>query len=122
MQVEDAIKAFPLISLGGNANEMVSGREYGLAALDESKVVGYITIWPKTNDLPHDIRHIEVLEDYQRKGIGTELMNRALDYLRKKEVHEVQTLMTNNQGLFFEKFGFRGDDTNMWGMMYLRLN
>lgn len=54
--------------------------------------------------------HINLLEDYQGKGYGTELMNTLLSFLREKGVKGVMLLAAeSNKGAvrFYKKHGFK---------------
>ena len=57
------------------------------------------------------IYDVIVLPKYQKKGIGTELMNRVIDYIRNHlkddEKHLVCLTATKDKEGFYKRFGFR---------------
>ena len=52
------------------------------------------------------IQDLIVHPDYQRKGIGTELMNRMISYMKEKNIYMVSVLFEENLKSFYERFGF----------------
>ncbi len=54
------------------------------------------------------IRNISVLPEYREMGVGSALMARALDFLRKNSVQKLGTVTETAEG-FYKKMGFRVD-------------
>ena len=52
------------------------------------------------------IQDLMVHPDYQNKGVGTELMNRMIAYLKEKRIYMISVLYEENLKPFYEKFGF----------------
>ncbi len=77
-------------------------RSYIVAEIDE-KIVGYVALHIHSMTLA-EIRSLIVDERYQGRGIGKELVKRALEEGRKLAVKEVLSLTYNKE--FFEKLGF----------------
>jgi ribosomal protein S18 acetylase RimI-like enzyme len=79
-----------------------------IARLD-SKIVGALLLL-KTRPRTMEIMNISVYEEYQNKGIGKQLINRAIEYAKE---YKMQTLEigTGNPGLIqimlYQKCGFR---------------
>ena len=55
--------------------------------------------------------HIDLLPEYQQKGLGTELMTRFLEEIKEKGATGVHLLMVEGNldkaGVFYEKVGFK---------------
>jgi aralkylamine N-acetyltransferase len=81
---------------------------------EESKLIGFVQV------LSDGIRHAYILRlivhpEYQKQGIGTELMNTLMDIL--KENNLLPTLVaTPGKDKFYEKFGFKQEYRNMKAM------
>lgn len=90
---------------------------YGLRWL--RSVLGGEIPKPDLNKYPAHL-HINILKGYRRRGIGTDLMVRFLEYLRERGVRGVHLLTTNMHKEavpFYERMGFRIDkrvSTRMW--------
>ncbi|GHT58447.1 hypothetical protein AGMMS50239_03010 [Bacteroidia bacterium] len=57
------------------------------------------------------IRDVIVLPEHQGKGIGKELMQKAMDYIRKRYLQKGQKVFVNlmaakNRESFYKQFGF----------------
>ena len=52
------------------------------------------------------IQDLMVHPNYQGKGIGTELMNQMIAYLKEKHIYMISVVYEENLKLFYEKFGF----------------
>lgn len=44
--------------------------------------------------------------EYQGKGIGTELVNRMITYMKEKHIYMVSVIFEEELRPFYEKFGF----------------
>ena len=78
-------------------------------AIKNGRPVGYVYCQIReSNRACGDIRNISVLPDDRRMGIGSDLMTRAFDFLRKNGVQIVQTVTETAEG-FYEKMGFGVD-------------
>jgi ribosomal protein S18 acetylase RimI-like enzyme len=81
---------------------------------EKSQLVGFVQV------LSDGIRHAYILRlivhpEYQRQGIGTELMNKLMEIL--KENNLLPTLVaTPGKDKFYEKFGFKQEYKNMKAM------
>ena len=70
---------------------------FPLAAMDGDLPVGFIYVSPQTLDYPLEqvkeayINIIEVLPDYQRRGIGQGLVLRAEDWAREQGFRQIRT-------------------------------
>jgi len=78
-------------------------------AKSNGKTIGALLLL-KTRPRTMEIMNISVYEDYQNKGIGKQLINKAIDYSKE---HEIKTLEigTGNPGIYqmllYQKCGFR---------------
>ena len=52
------------------------------------------------------IQDLMVHPNYQGKGIGTELMNQMIAYMREKHIYMVSVIFEEKLKDFYEKFGF----------------
>ena len=75
-------------------------------ATDKNKIIGSIRVRMKNPRLAV-LRQISVTEKYRNKGIGTELIKKAISYLKTKKV---------------EKVVARSDSKNKTGMIFLVQN
>ena len=81
---------------------------------ERSQLIGFVQV------LSDGIRHAYILRlivhpDYQRKGVGTELMNRLMELL--KENNLLPTLVAApGKDKFYEKFGFKQECKGMKAM------
>ncbi len=53
--------------------------------------------------------HIDILDDYQRKGLGSKLMDTLIEHLKAKKIPGLMLTVggTNTQGInFYKKYGF----------------
>ena len=88
-------------------NEKVSVK--ALADLRES--VGWNRMEKEyKNPLMTSYYHIAVYEmvcpDYQGKGIGTDLMDKMIEYLKKKRIYMISVVYEECLKPFYERFGF----------------
>lgn len=81
---------------------VLQGSDYVVLAKDGEKVVGYITaITDKV--ISAYVPLLEVLPEYQKQGIGGELVRRMLVLL--KEFYMIDLLCSENLQPFYGKFG-----------------
>lgn len=84
------------------------GESAFFVALQDDDVVGMIGV-QQTRANTAEIRRLRVREDHRRRGIGTALMERALDFCRDRGHLKVVLDVRVEQGpaqALFEKFGF----------------
>jgi ribosomal protein S18 acetylase RimI-like enzyme len=77
-------------------------------AEDEGKVVGMVGV-QKTRENTAEIRRLRVLEEFRRRGVGTKLMEQALNFCREHGYLKVILDVRIERGpaiAMFEKFGF----------------
>jgi len=86
--------------------DILHGSAYVVVALDEAsdQVVGFATAI-SDGVLSAYISLLEVLPEYQGRGIGSELMRRLLD--QTKELYMVDTLCDVDLQPYYERFGMR---------------
>lgn len=75
-----------------------------LAVLEVGKVVGFITVISDGVSCAY-IPHLEVLPEFQCKGIGTQLVSRALSYY--KNTYMIDLMCDEEIRPFYERMGFR---------------
>ena len=87
-------------------------RKFSFVALVDGQIVGHLLFTPllirylstSTNVSSFALAPISIRTDFQRKGIGTRLIEFALDELRSRNV---QTIVVLGHKTFYPKFGFR---------------
>jgi GNAT superfamily N-acetyltransferase/uncharacterized glyoxalase superfamily protein PhnB len=64
------------------------------------------------------VKDVMVHPDHQGRGIGTMLMNEIVDYFQKHAPAQALIGLYTGAGLatFYERFGFRGPETSLYGM------
>ncbi|MBQ8623094.1 MAG: GNAT family N-acetyltransferase [Oscillospiraceae bacterium] len=78
---------------------------YHIAAYDKDELVGYIDC--VSNGVTDAyIQDLMVHPDYQGKGIGTDLMNKMIGYLKEKRIYMISVVFEERLKPFYEKFGF----------------
>lgn len=78
-----------------------------IAAYDGERLVGYIDC--VSNGVTDAyIQDLTVSPDCQGRGIGTELMNRMIEYLRSRHIYMISVIYEESLRPFYERFGFRG--------------
>ena len=76
-----------------------------IAVYDENELVGYIDC--VSNGVTEAyIQDLMVNPKQQGKGIGTELMNRMIGYLRDNHIYMISVIFEENLMPFYNNFGF----------------
>ncbi len=91
------------IILPRNEDEIATNIRSYIVAESNGGIVGYVALHIHSISLA-EIRSLVVDKEYQGKGIGKELVKRALEEGEKLAVKEVLSLTYNKE--FFEKLGF----------------
>lgn len=82
------------------------GREIELIVVEDRKVVGgLVANCIGENEL--EIRHIAVEQTHQRRSIGTQLLSKLFDLIKKNNPIRIQTYVRNTSFPFFVKCGFK---------------
>jgi len=92
------------------AREGLRGSALVVAARDEGKIVGTArVVWD--GGYAALIKDVLVLPDYQGQGIGKEMMERLLAFLRGKlepgYVIQIDLMAADGKEVFYEKLGFQ---------------
>ena len=78
---------------------------YHIAVYEKEVLIGYIDC--VSNGVTDAyIQDLMVHPDYQRRGIGTELMTIMINYLKQKHIYMISVLFEESLKPFYEKFGF----------------
>ena len=78
---------------------------YHIAVYEKEVLIGYIEC--VSNGVTDAyIQDLMVHPDYQRRGIGTELMTIMINYLKQKHIYMISVVFEENLKPFYEKFGF----------------
>lgn len=77
-----------------------------IACYDNSELIGYVCV-VSNGVLDAYIQDLMVRPDYQNKGIGTELMNKAISYIKEKGIYMISVIYGEEElRSFYERFGF----------------
>ncbi len=78
---------------------------YHIAVYDNELLVGYVDC--ASNGVTDAyIQDLVVHPDYQNRGIGTELMNRMISYLKTKGIYMISVIYDDSLSPFYNRFGF----------------
>lgn len=78
---------------------------YHIAVYDADRLVGYVDC--VSNGVTDAyIQDLMVHPDYQGRGLGTDLMNRMIGYLKEKRVYIISVVFDEELKGFYERFGF----------------
>ena len=110
----------------GQAKRGLENASYAVVARDGGKAVGMARVLFDFGYTAY-IHDVIVLPDYQRRGIGTELMNHVLGWLRDNsnpdEYMQYVIVAAKGKEAFYERFGFVARPTGDLGPgMTLRPN
>lgn len=106
------VTGFPLEGVKGFINMIVSNDYAQYYAIDGDKVIGWCDIIPKSNE---GFTHVGVLgmgllSEYRNQGIGSKLIEKAIEHSVKKngiEKVELEVFESNANAIkLYEKFGF----------------
>lgn len=78
---------------------------YHIAAYDEDNLVGFIDCISNGVTDAY-IQDLMVDPLYQGKGIGSELMNKMINYLKEKHIYIISVIFDESLKSFYERFGF----------------
>lgn len=86
--------------------------DFGLhfGAFDDEKLVSIVSCF--FNEEEMQFRKLATLEDYQGKGIASELLKFILNFARQKKVKRVWCNARSNKKSFYEKFGLKDTGQN----------
>ena len=78
---------------------------YHIAVYEKEVLIGYIDC--VSNGVTDEyIQDLMVHPDYQRRGVGTELMTIMINYLKQKQIYMISVVFEETLKPFYEKFGF----------------
>ena len=78
---------------------------YHIAVYEDGKLVGYIdSVSNGVTDAY--IQDLMVHPDYQGKGLGTELMNQMIAYLKENRIYIISVVFEESLKPFYDRFGF----------------
>ncbi|MBQ4363125.1 MAG: GNAT family N-acetyltransferase [Oscillospiraceae bacterium] len=81
---------------------------YHIAVYDENKMIGYIdSVSNGVTDAY--IQDLTVHPAYQGKGIGTELMDMMIKYLKEQKIYMISVVFEKALEPFYKRFGFYTD-------------
>ena len=78
---------------------------YHISVYENDQLIGYIDC--VSNGVTDAyIQDLMVHPEYQGKGVGTELMNQMITYLKEKRIYMISVVYEESLKPFYEKFGF----------------
>lgn len=78
---------------------------FHISVYDGNKLIGYVdTVSNGVTDAY--IQDLMVHPDYQGKGIGTELMNRTITYLKYRKIYMISVVFEDRLFAFYKRFNF----------------
>ena len=78
---------------------------YHIAVYEKEELIGYIdSVSNGVTDAY--IQDLMVHPDYQGKGVGTDLMNKMIQYLKEKRIYIISVVFEERLKPFYDKFGF----------------
>ena len=78
---------------------------YHIAVYENEELVGYVDC--VSNGVTDAyIQDLMVHPDYQGKGVGTELMNKMIKYLKEKRIYIISVVFEERLKPFYDRFGF----------------
>ncbi len=111
--LEEQLFAHEAYGIASLKQELENPNRLYLVAKNQEEVIGYVGV----NLLPDmaEILKIAVLEKFRQQGVGAQLLNSAINELRKRQLNQLQ-LEVNEHNLpaiaFYKKNGF--------GLVYTR--
>ncbi|MFN2283300.1 MAG: GNAT family N-acetyltransferase [Anaerolineae bacterium] len=89
---------------------------YCLCAFVDGELVGMARIIGDSG-MVYYIQDVIVLPEYQRQGIGTQMMDRVMDYIRTHASHNtiIGLMAAYGKEPFYEKYGFTRRPTERFG-------
>lgn len=76
-----------------------------ICCYDENNLIGFLDV--VSNGVTDAyIQDVIVHPDYQRKGIGTNLINTAIDKLKQDHIYAISVLFDEELAPFYKRFGF----------------
>jgi GNAT superfamily N-acetyltransferase len=90
---------------------------FGAVAVDGESVVGMVRLVGDAANVFY-VQDVVVRPDYQRKGIGTALMDAVIDHFQRSTPRHFSIGLFTGRHLagFYERHGFEGPDTSLYGM------
>ena len=89
----------------GEYNNPLMTSYYHIAVYEDDKMVGYIdSVSNGVTDAY--IQDLMVHPDYQGKGLGTELMNQMIAYLKENRIYIISVVFEESLKPFYDRFGF----------------
>lgn len=86
-------------------NNVLMTSYFHVACYDDEKLIGYIDVVSNSVTDAY-IQDLIVNPNYQGQGIGTELMNKTITYLKEKNIYVISMLFEERLREFYKKFGF----------------
>ena len=105
--------------------ESLNDKYFFYVAEEDERIVGYIfaEVQPVESKELYKVQEVGfidslvVLEAYRNKGIGTELLNRAIDWFKSNGITicKIGVMKENSKVLqMYEKIGFQAENIKMW--------
>ena len=89
-----------------------------VSAYDEGQLIGFGRI--VTDSIHAMIYDLIVAPDYQRQGIGGEILDRLVRHCQEVHIRDVQLFCASGKREFYEEHGFEARPDDAPGMQYRR--
>ncbi len=100
--------------------QAVSNSQFTVTAYDGNRLVGFGRL--VSDGILHAmIYEMIVRPDYQRKGIGAEILKMLIDKCKEKNIRDIQLFCAKGKRAFYEKYGFEARPDDAPGMQYKNL-
>lgn len=97
----------------------LSNTYYAVSAYEESKLVGFGRII--SDGVIHAMIYEMIVDpDYQREGIGSNILNMLVDKCLENNIRDIQLFSSKGKQVFYERHGFTARENNAPGMQYKR--
>lgn len=84
----------------------IEGERIEIVAKSGEKLIGCLVAYCTAPE-EWELRHIAVLPEFQKQGIGKQLVEYLITYLQKKKYKRLYTIARNTSLDFFRKLGFK---------------
>ena len=97
----------------------IANSQFFVAAYDGGKLVGFGRVL--TDGVLHAmIYEMIVHPDYQRQGIGTQILHILIEWCNENHIYDIQLFCARGKRHFYEKNGFASRPDDAPGMQYRR--
>lgn len=101
-------------------NKAVANSQFTVSAYDGNRLVGFGRL--VTDGILHAMIYEMIVSlDYQRKGIGAEILKMLISKCKENNIRDIQLFCAKGKRAFYEKNGFEARPDDAPGMQYKNL-